>query len=118
MDEARFEVGEERELWAAYQAAAAQLAAAKQPGVAEFVAACSPLVAPIDAYFDKVGLGGGLARCELAGVRGVGGDWLPACNRGGKVTARAVSASRLRTRPMTAAGRAPRPQPAPLARCL
>jgi glycyl-tRNA synthetase len=65
VDPALFELKEERQLWAAYEEAAAQLAAAGTPSVGQFVAVCGALVAPINAYFDKV-----FVMAEDAAVRG------------------------------------------------
>lgn len=62
VDEALFEQEEERALWAAYQAATAQVT--PDMPVPDFLAAAEPLIAPLDAYFDKV-----FVMCDNEAVR-------------------------------------------------
>jgi glycyl-tRNA synthetase len=63
VDPSKFENDEERQLHAAYLEAAGKLGAAGQ-GVDEFLGAAGGLVAPIDAFFEKV-----FVMCEDEGVR-------------------------------------------------
>jgi glycyl-tRNA synthetase len=63
VDPAKFEQKEERDLHEAYLAASSKL----QPGsmsIGEFLEVVQPLVAPIDAFFDKV-----FVMCEDEGVK-------------------------------------------------
>jgi glycyl-tRNA synthetase len=64
VDPAKFENDEERKLHAAYAEAAGKLRGGGAQGVDEFLAAAGGLVAPIDAFFDKV-----FVMCEDEGVR-------------------------------------------------
>jgi glycyl-tRNA synthetase len=65
VDAALFEHAEEQKLYAAYQATVQQLQQqGSRPSVEQWLAAVQPLVAPIDAFFDKV-----FVMCEDDSVR-------------------------------------------------